>query len=117
MTSVRVQNAPQIDGSLAVQVQFVNRSASGGRNPDNHLEIIAPPKMSIPLILAWMKKWHAFPSFGINGMRMGELMIVTELAGISKIVKGIRAAECSRNNMLDGKFTVEKSWEMRQYSQ
>ena len=102
MDSMKVKQAPQIDNTLAVEEQQINRCTAYGRESDDQCEIVTPGKMTLPLMLAWMVERHHRAAQGVSRIHLVILVVVTALAGQSQVVQTGGPATRSRYDVFHG---------------
>lgn len=94
------QEPPLVDDTLAVQIQRRAGGAANRGEANYYCVIIAPSKMFVPVVLAWVKQRDYFLTERIESGGFVIFEIVTALAGTGEIFSVAFAADGERDDML-----------------
>ena len=83
-------------------MQGCNRRSSNWRETNNLGEILTPPEVFTPALLAWMKQWGHEATDGVARHDPRSLMTVTTLARQGEIVVLRHTACLAGNNVVNG---------------
>lgn len=89
-----------------IHVKRDNSRASHGGETKDLAAIFAPPKVFPPLVPAWMKQRHLFPSSRIFGFALRALELVARMAGDAQVFPDRLAPRSRRDNVVDDELSA-----------
>lgn len=102
MFAHRVQHSPQIADADTVQLQLTNGHTTRGCEADDLGKVIAPSEVFTPVHLSRIEKWNSLTAQTIDGLGLGEFVIIASLAGESEVVGVVAASVHPRRDVLNG---------------
>lgn len=85
----------------AVHLQRGDRRPADIRSTEDRLVRSAPPEVVLPVLLAWMKQWHAAPRMGIHRVHARSLGAITVDAREREVVEVGTAALAARHDVVE----------------
>jgi hypothetical protein len=103
------QHPPQIDQSLAIQLQRLNRRATDGSQTKNLRAVVGPGEMIGPAMAPRIEQQRVGPGNGIGGLQPIVFVIIASLAGQGQVPRDPLAFSAAGANMFQRKILMRES--------